>query len=395
MGTRDKVIIVGAGPVGFLVALGLARAGIDVTVVDTEPSIVTSPRAAVYFPETLNIMDALGVAEDAVSIGFRGGLLTMHFPEQGDKFDFDFTKSLPASEKWPFNLHLGQDLLAEVVMTHLSRLPNARVLWNHRVTGLMQDDDGVTLRIDTPEGEISERAGWVIGADGARSTIRQLLGLPFEGFTWPDRFVATNVDYDFAARGFGPANMRIHPEHWAVIARLGKGSLWRVTFGEDATLDEDSLLARIPEHYKELLPDDGPYRIDRAAPYRVHERCVPNYRVDRVLLAGDAAHVCNPCGGLGLTTGVMDAHALYQLMLAFLNGRAGEDVLDFYAEDRRRVFLEVSSPAAQGFKTQLSQKDPARRAEDRRMFLEMIANPASATLSTSLAHAIMGRPLPL
>ena len=103
--------------------------------------------------------------------------------------------------------------------------------------------------------------------------------LPFDGHTWPERFVATNVEYDFERHGYEPANMIADAVNWAVVARLGQENLWRVTFAEDAELPEESLEQRIRERYALLLPDPGA-RIGLAAfsPYRVHERCAPVFR---------------------------------------------------------------------------------------------------------------------
>ena len=217
----------------------------------------------------------------------------------------------------------------------------------------------------------------MVGADGARSTVRNLLSLPFEGHTWPERFVATNVSYDFERYGFEPANMVADPVNWAVVARLGRENLWRVTFEEDANLPEDDIPRRIAERYSVLLPDPkAPYRIVAYSPYRVHERCAPTFRVGRTLLAGDAAHACNPCGGMGLTGGVIDAAALSEVLAAVLAGRAPESVLDFYATERRRVFLEVSSPIASDFKRRMSEKDLTRQRADFEEFRRQAEDPA-------------------
>ena len=197
---RRKVILVGAGPVGFLAALGLARQGIEVAVLDSEPAVVRSPRAAVYYHTTLSILKKLGLVEDAEAIGLPSTEFRMHWLETGEVMSSDMRDALDPGQEFDHNLHFGQHILAELVMEHL-------VLWSHRVTGLVQSGDGVTLTVETPSGPVEMRADWVIGTDGARSTIRGLLGLGFDGYTWPDRFVATNIDYPFLDHGFCNANM--------------------------------------------------------------------------------------------------------------------------------------------------------------------------------------------
>ncbi|HEY6815221.1 MAG TPA: FAD-dependent oxidoreductase [Croceibacterium sp.] len=391
-----QVVIVGAGPVGLLTALGLARQGVEVTVLDSEPEVVRSPRAAVYFHTTISILRKLGLADEAHAIGLSSTEFKMHWLETGEVMASDMRDALEPGQEYDHNLHFGQHILAELVMRHLAKLPNTEVLGNHTVTALAQSDREARLTVDTPNGELIFAADWVIGTDGARSTVRKLAGLPFEGRTWPDRFVATNIEYPFLDHGFCNANMVVDPVNWAVIGRLGREPLWRLTYGEDASLDEASILERLPERFAAILPDPSiPYRIDNFSPYRVHQRCAPSFRVGRVLLAGDAAHACNPCGGLGLTGGVIDADALSDTLGAVIAGHADERVLDFYAQERRRVFVEVTSPMSTNFKRLLSESDPARRAADKAaMFAEAHRGNADVRAS-SLAELIKGAAMPV
>ncbi|MEI9989134.1 MAG: FAD-dependent oxidoreductase [Rhizomicrobium sp.] len=395
MEDRGDVIVVGAGPVGFLTALGLARKGIRVTLLEAEAGINNSPRAAIYFPTTLELIDRLGLLEDAEAIGLPSTRFSMRFLDDGEIIRSDLRNTLPPGSKYDHNLHFGQHILAKLVSDHLARLPNAEVLWNHKVVALSQDQSGVTLSVATPDGPRELHADWVVGTDGARSSVRTLLGLPFEGHTWPERFVATNVEYDFEKYDFELANMIADPANWAVVARLGRENLWRVTYGEDADLAEDEVYARIPAHYAAVFPGKEPYRIVAWSPYRVQERCASSFRVGRALLAGDAAHACNPCGGLGLTTGVIDADCLIAVLSAVIEGRAGEDVLDFYATERKRVFHEVTSPLATNFKRTLSEKDPAKRETDRAGFRANAQQVDNSVTSTSLSKLIFGKPMPV
>jgi len=392
---RAQVIVVGAGPVGFITAYGLARKGVEVRLLEADATIASSPRAAIYFPTTLEILDRLGLLEEAQAIGYASTRFAMRYPATGEVIEADSTGSVPPDSPYARNLHLGQHVLADLVMRHLLTLPNARLLWRHKVRSLEQDGAGVSLGVDTPEGPVTLRSDWVVGADGSHSTVRQLLELPFEGHTWPERFVATNVEYDFEAHGYSPANMISDPEEWGVVARLGRENLWRVTFGEDSTLAEEQVYERIPQHYARLLPAPGPYRIVAAAPYRVHERCAPRFRVAGVLLAGDAAHVCNPCGGMGLTSGIIDADALVKVLDAVIHGRAGDEALDFYADERRRVFREVVSPIATSFKRRLSEKDPVQRERDRIRFRQGVENPDTSPTASYLSTLVLGRPMPV
>jgi 3-(3-hydroxy-phenyl)propionate hydroxylase/6-hydroxy-3-succinoylpyridine 3-monooxygenase len=191
------------------------------------------------------------------------------------------------------------------------------------------------------------RAAWVVGSDGARSTVRKLLGIPFEGITWPERFVATNVFYNFQSHGYARANFLIHDLHGAVIAKIDERDLWRLTYSEDGALPVETVGDRIAEHYRSLLPDPHqPYEVERHQPYRMHQRAAGRFRDGRVLLAGDAAHATNPTGGLGLTSGLFDSFALTGARAAVGLERSSAAVLDRWAAERRRTFLEIASPAA-------------------------------------------------
>ncbi len=393
---RRQVVIVGAGPVGLLTALGLARQGVEVTVLDSEPEVVKSPRAAVYFHTTISILGKLGLSDEAHAIGLSSTEFKMHWLETGEVMASDMRDALEPGQEFDHNLHFGQHILAELVMRQLAKLPGTEVLWNHTVKALAQTDGEVRVAADTDEGEVVFEADWVIGTDGARSTVRKLLGLEFEGFTWPDRFVATNIEYPFLDYGFCNANMVVDPLNWAVIGRLGRENLWRLTYGEDASLDEATILERLPERFAAILPDpSAPYRIDNFSPYRVHQRCAPTFRVGRVLLAGDAAHACNPCGGLGLTGGVLDADALSDALGAVIRGKAPESVLDFYAQERRRVFLEVASPMSSNFKRLLSESDPSQRAKDKAQLFAQSAKGGRDVLASSLAELMKGKSMPV
>jgi len=339
------VIVVGGGPTGFVTALGLAQAGVSVCLIEAGPTIISSPRSCVYHWSMLDGLERIGIREEAARIGYTKDDYLWLVRKTGERLEYDIGvvgKVTP----YPYNIQLGQDRLAEICLARLEAMPHAAIHWRTPFTGLSQDADGVTVRAEGPEGEVELRARYVIGADGASSAVRKALGLAFDGMTWPERFVATNVRHDFESGGYWQSTMVVDDEWGAVIVKITRDGLWRCTFMEDAALPEESYLERIPEAYRHLLPGEGGHELVQSSPYKMHQRCAESFRRGRVMLAGDAAHVTNPTGGFGLTTGLFDAFALWPTLAAVVRQGADPALLDTWAEERRRIFLDKTSPMA-------------------------------------------------
>ena len=338
-------IVVGGGPTGFITALGLAQAGSKVLLIEAEDAVIDSPRAAVYHWSTLDGLERLGIREEAERTGFAKQDYLWLVRKTGERIEYDLSV-LEGRTAFPYNIHLGQDRLAQIACDRLARMANAEIRFGTTLTALAQDEDSVRIRIEGPEGPQFLAARYLVGADGAGSMVRKGLGQAFEGMTWPERFVATNVYHDFESADYGLTTMVIDDEWGAVIVKIARDGLWRCTYMEDASLPERTFLERVPAAYEHLLPGEGGYRLDRAAPYRMHQRCAETFRKGRAVLVGDAAHVTNPTGGLGLTGGLFDAFALWPTLAAVLLDGADPALLDRWAEDRRRIYLEKTNPQA-------------------------------------------------
>jgi 3-(3-hydroxy-phenyl)propionate hydroxylase/6-hydroxy-3-succinoylpyridine 3-monooxygenase len=345
-----EVVIVGAGPVGALTALGLAQRGHDVVVLEAEPAITRSPRAMVYYWHVLDGLDRLGVLSDMETAGLRNESFQQRVLSTGVRADIPLTL-VAAISPYAFNIHLGQHEVVAIALRHLSRFPNARVVNGATVTAVRTEDDHALVEADGPDGVETWRAGWVVGADGARSAVRRTLGLSFDGVTWPDRFVATNIRYPFDEIGaLAKANMVFDPANGAVIAQIDSTGLWRWTWSESVELPEEGVLERLPDRLAALGFGDAPFEVDSFTPYRMHQRMVDSMRTGRVLLAGDAAHATNPTGGFGLTSGIYDLLALIEPLSGVLRGDAQDTALDEWAQTRLRLFREFASPMASRIK---------------------------------------------
>jgi 2-polyprenyl-6-methoxyphenol hydroxylase-like FAD-dependent oxidoreductase len=385
-----QVLIVGAGPVGLLSAVALAQSGVDVMVVEAEAKLNDSPRAAVYFSSSLVAIEALGLLEDLQANSLQVQRFGFHAPE----FDFHPVLSMACMTgiTYDYQLHCGQDVVARIAMTHAIKA-GARVMLSHRLVSLTQSPSGVAAAVQTEQGTKTINASWVIGADGARSTVRQLLGLEFKGHTWPNRFIATNIYCDMAAHGYQQSNFICDPVYGGVVAQLDNEGLWRLTYHESAEQSADTFMERLPAKFAGFIPEGTPYRIKAASPYTIHQRCAERLRVGRVLLAGDAAHATNPCGGLGLTTGIWTGMILSDLLAAVLKGDASEAILDRYDENRRKIFWEISSPGASENKRMMEESDRQKRLEDIEGVKRIAADPNVARLMMLFPFRVIGDPL--
>jgi len=340
------VIVVGGGPTGFVTALGLAQTGVRVLVLERDTKINDSPRAAVYHWSLLDGLERLGVREEAEQTGIVKDDYTWLIKRTDEHIRYRLNV-LEGVTPYPYNINMGQDVLTAMAKARLEKLSNATIRLGAEVASLDQDEAGVTATLTDGE---DLRAAWAIGADGAGSTVRQQTGLTFDGFTWPERFVATNVYHDFVSAGYGLSTMVVDPEWGAVIVIIARDGLWRCTYMEDASLPEETFLDRVPAAYEHLLPGTGGYTLSQAAPYKMHQRCASSFRKGRVLLAGDSAHITNPTGGFGLTTGLFDAYALWPTLAAIVLEGADPALLDTWAKERRDIFLERTSPQAINYK---------------------------------------------
>lgn len=378
METVEGVVVVGGGSVGLLTAFKLGKAGIRVLVLEAGSGVAPAQHAVAFTPPALAALDRFGLLDDVRKRAVMSPDLAYRHADGREiaRLQWD---ALAQDTHYPYLLLLGQRNLSALIRERLRGMANVEIRWNQRVEDIEQDADYVTLHTASPGGEARLRSAWVVGADGARSTVREKLGLKFGGSQWPERMVALDVFYDFALHGFSRANFIHDPADWAYVVQLDKSGLWRVCFEEDPSLSDEQVRQRLPERLKKLLPGaptPDQYRVDDVEAYRVQQRCVSEFRRGRVVLAGDAAHTSNPMGGLGLSGAVLEAEQLADALIAVANDEAAIGALDQFAARRRNTFLELTSANASAYFTAMKESGPIQRSRDLTM-LEKAGNDRS------------------
>jgi 3-(3-hydroxy-phenyl)propionate hydroxylase len=368
--TRTTVLIAGAGPVGLVSALALARQGVDVTVLEMEAELIIDQRAGSIQPTTVEMFNELGLADEFIERGLVAP--TYHFRDRATgkivaEFDYNVLKD---ETPYPFVLQYEQyKVTRDIYAKHGER--DFRVLFSRRVVDVQQSVDDATVTTEGPHGIEKFSAKYVIGSDGSHSVVRKSQDIAFEGFTYPERFVkvATLYDFEEAFPDLCPRTYFSDPLEWCNLFKVKadrEAGIWRTVFpsreGEtnEEALSPEGLEARL----QRFFPKFGKYEIENCAIYSVSQRVASTFVKGRVLLAGDAAHVNNPIGGLGLNSGVHDAINLSEKLVRVLRGEAADPLLARYDRQRRRAALDFVQEQTIRNKKLLEERDPEVRQKN-------------------------------
>ena len=405
------VLIAGAGPVGLVSALTLATAGIAVTVFERNAVAAEDLRASTFHPPTMDMLARFGITDELLPQG-----LVARYTQQRDRKDgliAEFDMALLAGQtQHPFRLQCEQWKLSRLLVARLAKFPHVKLIFGAEVASVRQDADSVrvdvrmdanrdvvmdahtaatpqstdqdkTLRpsaIQSPAQTQTFTGDFLVGADGAWSAVRQALGIEFEGFTYPERFLVVSTEFEFADHipKLSYVNYVSDPQEWCVLLRVP--TLWRVLFPTRADETDETVLsdASIQTRLQNLLPQSQPYQTVHRTLYKVHQRVAKEFRRGRVILAGDAAHINNPLGGMGMNGGVQDAFNLSDKLVDILNNGASDDLLDRYQRQRRSVAIEYINANTARNKKNIEERDPEARRKTQDELRAIAADPVAA-----------------
>ncbi len=365
----ERIIVAGAGPVGAVLTLALCKRGIPVTLVEREPAPVEDQRAASIQPTSVVMLDDLGVAAEAIEKGFKAPCFHYRDRATGEivgAFDHGLLKD---DIRFPFVVQYEQFKLVETIIDHIGKTDLVDYRFGRSVAGFEQTADGVRVAVAGADGETETLEGrYLAGCDGGTSLVRKEAGIEFVGFTYPERFVkiATTFDFFGAGRGYCMRNFLSDPEEWANLFHVpgpGPPGIWRMVFptrvGEtdEECLSHEGVQARL----QKFFPKSGDYPVAYTGLYFVHQRVAETFNKGRVLLAGDAAHVNNPIGGLGMNGGIHDAVNLADKLARVIREGAPETLFDLYTRQRRKAQLDGVQAETIANKKLMEARDPAIR----------------------------------
>ena len=360
------VLIAGAGPVGLTLALRLARHGIYATVLEALDAPERDLRASTFHPPTLDLLDEDGITPQLIVNGLIAPTWQVRMHATGESAEFDLS-ILRGHTRHPYRAQCEQAKLVDYLLARLASVyPQVQVRFGHRVTTLETRDDSVTMVCNTSAGEQRFSARYAVGCDGARSAVRKHLGLGFEGETFPENVILAATDFPFHDHLPGLSTINYCWKDDGTFSLLRLPNLWRVSLYPDegesieAALEDDSIERKL----QQICANPAGYRIAAKRTYRIHQRVVERYRVGRVILAGDAAHINSPSGGMGMNGGIHDAFNLAdKLAVTLASGLAApnEAPLDHYERQRRPVALEHVLAQSGRNRARMQERDPVKR----------------------------------
>jgi 3-(3-hydroxy-phenyl)propionate hydroxylase len=398
MNNSNRIIVVGAGPVGLCLTLALTQAGLAVTLLESrtdENFLDQVPRAGTNHPATLEMYERIGLYKRVESRGMIAPIVH-YWERQGPELIAEFDHALLKEDtSFPYVVQCERIKVVEEALAMAKDDPNCDLRMGTTFESFEQKSDGVVAVVTNADGEQERISGrFLVSAEGARSLIRNQLGIEFEGFTYPDRTLNIEVAYDFSRHGYADRNYISDPEEWSNLFQWpGPPKRWRVHFPTPPDADPETLLApeALQKKLQAFMQTDQEFDIHGSNLYTVHQRVAKTFRMGNVLLAGDAAHVNSPIGGMGMNSGIHDAFNLADKLIGIERGEMDTAVLDRYDRQRRTIAVEHTQAQTIRNKKLLMEKDPAVRRQNQDQLRKTAADPKLARdfmLRASLINSV-------
>ena len=336
---RHPVVIVGGGPIGMAAALDLGRKGTPVLVLDDHEGVGQGSRAICFAKRTLEIADRLGAGDAMVD---KGVVWNIGKVFHGDEKVFEFDLQPEEGHARPAFINLQQPYfekyLVDAIRVAQSEGAPIEIRGQNVVTGMQQHGDFVTLDVDTPDGGYEIEADWLVACDGARSPIRDMMDLSFDGRVFEDNFLIADVKMtaDFPTERWFWFEPPFKNSGASALLHKQPDDIWRIDFqlGWDIDRAKELKPENIRARVDAMLGEGAEYELEWTSIYTFQCRRMKEFRHGNVLFAGDSAHQVSPFGARGANSGVQDADNLAWKLDLVVKGLAPEALLDTYSQER-------------------------------------------------------------
>ena len=357
------VLIIGAGPVGLTLAMRLGLKGHKVCVLEAQSDIETDLRASTFHPPTLDLYDEQGITAQLIESGLVAPTWQVRMNHTNEFAEFDLS-ILKDHTNHPYRLQCEQWRLSGFLRDYIeNKLPNVSLLWGHPCESFNQDASSVVVNSKSSSSDLTTfKAKFLIGCDGARSIVRKNLCLEFEGQTFPETTILATTHFPFQDYLDHLSYINYCWTSDGTFSLLRLKNLWRVSLypsldeSIDCAVESQSVRRKI----NQISSSFGDSPILEIRPYKIHQRVVKQYVVGRVLLAGDAAHINSPSGGMGMNGGVHDAFNLADKLNRILKGE-GIELLNKYERQRRPIAIKHVIEQSSKNRARMLEKDMSKR----------------------------------